>query len=328
MGPLHSKRAAVIGLGRMGVRYLEVLTSAGATIVAAADMRPETKGKLSQTHPDAHWYATGGDLLANEQLDLVCVATTGPGHAAAVYAAAAAGVPYIFCEKPMATNVGDARRMIKESEYSNVHLGINFGLRVTPLFEAAIDIVRSGAIGEARRMQVTIGGARGLGCVGSHYVDLMRVFLNSEPQGVYGRLEAPQNPNPRGTQFKDPDGWGIYEFTNGSLGILEMSGRYPFPPRVDIIGSTGHISIDLETNSFLVSQMGQPQTRKTYPPIDLLGATRIMLERFMENRPVACGTDGAAALEMVLGIHISDRDGRSCTLPLPSAEYSFDVPIT
>ena len=52
-------------------------------------------------------------MLEQEALDVVSVATYAPSHAEITVGCAARGVRAIYCEKPMATTLRDADRMLR-----------------------------------------------------------------------------------------------------------------------------------------------------------------------------------------------------------------------
>ena len=66
------------------------------------------KERWQDTWSDITLYTNHQEMLANENLDIVTVATSDHRHADLVVDAANAGAKGIFCEKPMATSVSDA----------------------------------------------------------------------------------------------------------------------------------------------------------------------------------------------------------------------------
>lgn len=86
------------------------------------------------------------DLLKADKVDAVFVCTPTYVHAAPVMAAARAGV-HVFCEKPMALKLGDARRMAEACERHGVCLTIGFVRRFDPFWGCMRKIVESGTLG-------------------------------------------------------------------------------------------------------------------------------------------------------------------------------------
>ena len=301
-------------------------------MVAASDLQSEKKDALLATSPSATFYGHWQEMFEKEKLDMVSVVTNGPSHAEVVTAAAAANIPVIMCEKPMATSIADAKRMQDACATAGSKLYINFTLRAFGEFQKLIALATQGTIGEIRTVSVYIGGARGLGCVGSHYVDLMRLLLG-EPVRVHGRIDKTGTPNPRGAQFSDPGGWGVYEFANGARGFLEMSEDYTLPPYVVVVGSKGRVAIDVAQNRW-DAQVFENKEWHTLPldvgtATTVVEGTQAMLEDAAAGGTMAAsGQDGIAALGMILGIHAADTHGGPVVLPLPAEFENLTVPMT
>ncbi len=344
MGTLRGKRAAVIGLGRMGLRHITAYQRAEATVIAATDIKEEARKLAESQSPSLKTYANWKELLMNEKMDILSVATNGPSHAEIVVAAAEYKVPIIFCEKPMATNLADANQMIAMCEKQNSKLFINLTLRVFPSFEKLITLLNSGAIGIVRHISVSMAGKRGLGCVGTHYIDLMRLITGSEVARAWGRIDKTGTPNPRGAQFRDPGGYGIYEFKNGARGVIEMSEDLSHEPLMIIIGSRGKVIIDLAESRWDDKAPTRWEVHKTSDddsgivkipfdagePMDIIEGTAKSFEAIVTGQGgVATGVEGKKALEMVMGLHISDARGNQLVeFPLKGKDLEFDVPMT
>ena len=107
-------KIGVIGTGMIGRdhtrRIQQVL--AGAEIVALSDYSPQAaKAVQADLAPDATVYERGEDLVAADNVDAILVCSTGSTHEAYVLAAIEAGKP-CFCEKPLATTAGGAKRIV------------------------------------------------------------------------------------------------------------------------------------------------------------------------------------------------------------------------
>ncbi|MFD5829418.1 Gfo/Idh/MocA family protein [Lentzea sp. NPDC060358] len=94
-------RLAVVGLGAMGTRMLTAaLAHPDYTVVAGVDLAPRTL--------DVPVVTSLGEVLSD--VDAVYVATPPAAHASAVLEAFAAGKA-VFCEKPLAVDLDEARTM-------------------------------------------------------------------------------------------------------------------------------------------------------------------------------------------------------------------------
>ena len=119
-------RSAVIGLGIMGRQHTEALFEHhDAEPVAVADIRAQVAEDVGAQF-GAKPYSDYNEMLKNEDLDLVTVATPDPLHRESVVGAIEAGVPNIIQEKPFTTTVVDAEAICEAVEKRGTRVFMNF----------------------------------------------------------------------------------------------------------------------------------------------------------------------------------------------------------
>ena len=121
-------------------------------------------------------------MLARENIDILSIATSDHSHADLASLAIKAGVPMIFCEKPMTTRLQDADALVQAVEQSNTSFTVNHSRRWDPFFRQAYDFIRSGRIGPVRRIIAPGGGPRAL------------VGVPRPPQAIYSFFYIWVNP--------------------------------------------------------------------------------------------------------------------------------------
>lgn len=139
----------VLGVGEMGRRHAENLRRLvpGARLVAIADANPQ-RARLAASELEIEQGLPGLEaLLEMKEVKAVVIATPDKFHAPAVIAAADAGKD-IFCEKPLALNVGDAANVLAAVERAGVRLQIGFMRRYDAAHVAAKRQIDAGEIGE------------------------------------------------------------------------------------------------------------------------------------------------------------------------------------
>ncbi|MFH1570725.1 MAG: Gfo/Idh/MocA family oxidoreductase [Gemmatimonadota bacterium] len=131
-----------------------------ARIVAAADAAEAAARSFAadfRTDRDVAICTDHRQLLGLEAVDAVWVCTPTYLHAAPVIAAARAG-KHVFCEKPMAMKLGDARRMAEACDRAGVRCTIGFVRRFCPQWGKMKQIVQSGTIGRPAIWRFAAGG--------------------------------------------------------------------------------------------------------------------------------------------------------------------------
>jgi predicted dehydrogenase len=93
------------------------------------------------------WHASWRDLVTDDEVDAVYVATPVHLHAEQTVAAAAAG-KHVLCEKPMAMNAGECDRMIAACRVNRVKLGVAYYRHFYPVLTRVKDVMASGEIGQ------------------------------------------------------------------------------------------------------------------------------------------------------------------------------------
>jgi xylose dehydrogenase (NAD/NADP) len=143
-------RVVIIGAGAIAYRHAEGCRDLdGAELVAVCDVRQAAADALADRFGVSGRYTDLDMLLANEPADLAIVATWGSFHAEVVERVARSGrVRAILCEKPLAMDAPQAEAMFKAAAESGVLLAEAFRLRNQPIHHRAIDLIRSGRIGE------------------------------------------------------------------------------------------------------------------------------------------------------------------------------------
>ena len=222
-------------------------------VVAGCDIVPAARDAFvenwSDTWPGVKAYDDYAEMLREEDLDFVSVATPDHLHGDIVRTACTSGVKGIFCEKPISHELGDAESMIATIEQNDIVVNVNHTRRWSPVYVTAREAIRSGAIGELRQITMHFGGERAmLWRNHSHFLDLITFFAEGTPEWVMAELE-PGFEN-YGTAYKGDGGRspelepgvnayigydnGVRAFLGGMKSVVQQIS-------VDLIGSTGRI---------------------------------------------------------------------------------------
>ena len=119
----------------------------GAELLAVATRHEETAKQAAERWETSRWYTDWRELIEDPEVDAVCVATPTGSHAEITIAAAEAG-KHVITEKPMATTLEEADRMIAVCEKAGVQLGVIFMYRFMDTALALKRAVDEGVIGK------------------------------------------------------------------------------------------------------------------------------------------------------------------------------------
>jgi predicted dehydrogenase len=230
-------RAAIVGLGRVGMlfdddpRRTRVWTHFTAyerladrfDLVAVCDPDADRRAAAVTRLPDVRDYASLGELLDSESLDVVSICTPVPLHAEQIEACAPR-VRAIVCEKPLSTDVASAERASAACAETGTLLAVNYYKRFETAVDAAHGLVNDGELGDARAATALYSGP--LDAVGSHAVDLLHFLL--------GPLEV----------TAAEDGSALLRFGERGFATLVRTGpRDDLVFEVDVLGSEGRARI-------------------------------------------------------------------------------------
>lgn len=213
-------RIVLVGCGKMGQIQAKILASLPEfKLTGACDINTDSTNAAA-TATGAKPYADFDAMLAEQRPDAVAICTANDTHAAYTIAAAKfPGVRGVFCEKPMATNMADARAMVAACREKKIPLAINHMRRIRECLKEMRRLMQSGAIGP-----VTLFRGQCAGDIlsdGSHLIDSVLFFAGDEPvEWVFGqihRIVDPAKPRDRWRygHVVESGGVGVFQFKSG-----------------------------------------------------------------------------------------------------------------
>jgi predicted dehydrogenase len=147
------KEIAIIRFGLIGCgdiaqkRVAPALRSSPiCELVAVSRARSQHAESFAKEFGARRWYADWQELLSDDDIASVYVATPVHLHAEQSIAAAEAG-KHVLCEKPMALNVAECNRMIAASNRHRVKLGIAYYRHFYPVIARIKQIINDGEVG-------------------------------------------------------------------------------------------------------------------------------------------------------------------------------------
>lgn len=256
-------RAAIIGdTGRGNYGHgldVALVGLPNVRIVAVAD--PDAEGcAAAQARVGApSAYAEYREMLERERPDLVVVAPRWLGRRVEMVTAAAAVGAHVFVEKPLASTLAEADAMLDACARAGVRVCAAHQTCMHPSVLHALRLVEEGAIGRLRLIRGYgkmdhRGGGQDLMVLGTHVLDLMRLFGGDASWAsgdllVGSRLATPADVRAGDEEIGPIAGDGVraaYGFERGILGTFESFaglGGPDDPMGLDLIGESGQFAL-------------------------------------------------------------------------------------
>ena len=204
-------------------------------------------------------YAAWQDLVNDEEVQAVYIATPVDLHAEQTVRAAEAG-KHVLCEKPMAMNVAECNRMIAAARACNIKLGIAYYRHFYPAIRRARQIIQSGEIGVPVLAQINAFESFNPAQDHPRFWLLRKDRSGGGPMFDFGchRIEVLTNLLGCITQVKaltanvafdrevEDTATALFQFENGGCAVLSVTHAVSEPQdTLDIFGSLGSIHIPI-----------------------------------------------------------------------------------
>ncbi|MEN9938234.1 MAG: hypothetical protein RLZZ387_4813 [Chloroflexota bacterium] len=352
-GATQQYRVGLVGCGGRGRglgRYVAGVDE--LRLVAVADLSGERLDQARAELGDVACYADHAAMLAEADLDIVILGTTGPFHAAITRDAAARGIRGIYCEKPMACSLADADQMIADCAASGTVLMMGHQRRWMPQIIAVRDALRAGVIGRVTHGYMYWPTGR-IGSNGTHFFDALSFLLDSTPVEVVGRVvpgldltRVEEHPVYQQRMAVDPGAMGFITYADGTRMALDCMSDVLLPYTYTFCGTRGWLKLceigwevdyrarDEDTRSLPKSWLapGHREFPELPPAVDGQPEQDGYRElvRCIETgaQPTSTGADGRAALETIVAFHLSSDAGmRPVSLPLPAEASGYRLTI-
>ncbi|HEY0867050.1 MAG TPA: Gfo/Idh/MocA family oxidoreductase [Fimbriimonas sp.] len=341
MKPLRTLVVGVRGIGRAHAKAIASLPA--YELVSICDLNEPLAREVSAELECAF----DGDLskaLAKRCPDVVVVATPSASHAQIVFQAVAAGVRGIYCEKPMAVHLGDARRMVDICEREDVALAVNHQRRMLPVFRTMKRLIDEGAIGEVEWIRACCAGD--VLSDGTHTVDSLRFLAGSEAEwvnaSIYRSRKDPQEP--KGMGFDASGGWrfghpvedgahAAIQFANGIRAEMLTGTLFPknrFYQDFEVFGSKGRLwrKSDGQSPQLQINDGVRGWVEVPLADADHNQKFRLFASTIHEgtSHPLD-GREGLKDMELVTAIYESARLRDRVSLPATQERFPLELMI-
>ncbi|WP_284639257.1 Gfo/Idh/MocA family protein [Paenibacillus silviterrae] len=327
MSEINKTKFAIVGCGVIAEVHANAIREVvEAELIAVYDKDP-VKGKTFADKHGAMPYQQLEEMLRNEEIEVVCICTPSALHPEQTILAAQAG-KHVVVEKPMAIQLADAHRMIRECREKGVLLSTIFPRRMSPVAQFAKNFIESGGLGKLSLCDAYVkiyrsqqyydsAGWRGTwemdggGAMmnqGIHTVDLLQ-WLAGPVTSLYGRTKTLL----RTIEVEDT-AVSLLTFRNGAMGVMEITTTVQpdLGQRLEIHGEKGTLIIK-EDDIELLKVNGEEVRIPAFEPFSVIPDGHRMQLRDMalavkqKRTPIVSGEEGIHSLEIILGTYESSR---------------------
>jgi myo-inositol 2-dehydrogenase/D-chiro-inositol 1-dehydrogenase len=325
---------AIIGAGRIGqIHAANLHRNPLAEVLYVSDVSQEAASTLA-SDCNAR-VGSVDDLLQDDQVEAVAIASSTDSHAELIERSAAAGKA-IFCEKPLDLNVETARKSVAAADEAGVLLCLGFNRRHDPSFNELKQQVVDGRVGNVEVVSITsrdpgpppveyLHRSGGLfRDMMIHDFDMARWLLGAEPVEVFASGSCLVN-DEIGDAGDIDTAVAVLRTADGRMCQITNSRRcsYGYDQRVEVFGSDGMVQARNHTETSV--QFAGANGFETEPALPFFleryaDAYRLQLDKFLrvvggESIGIPDGSDGLRALVLADAAQESSEQGRPVSIP-------------
>lgn len=359
MATLRAAVIGRTGRGDYGHGLDEVWTGLdGVELVAVADDNKTGLAAAAKKLKVDKAFADYRQMLDQVKPDVVSIAPRWVDqHREMVVEAAQRGI-HVYLEKPLCRTLAEADEMVAACESTHARLAIAHQTRYSPRIPVVKEMIASNKIGRVlelrgRGKEDARGGGEDLWVLGTHIMDLI-ILLGGQPTWCFGRATKGTEPITKADVAEGNEGYGplagdgvsaMYGMPKGAAAYFASqrgtSGRRP-RFALQIFGSDGILELTtgyLPSVKYLADPSWSPgQSGTKWESVSSAGlgkpepltddkhagnrqAVLELLQAIRENRqPQGNIYDARAAVEMIVAVFESHRQGKPVDLPLKNRQ--------
>jgi predicted dehydrogenase len=199
----------VAGTGFIGPAHIEGLRRNGINVLGLSGSTGEKADQKAAELGVPRSYASFDEMLKDQDIDVVHLATPNHLHYPQAKAALLTG-KHVVCEKPLAMTSRESGELVQLAAEKKLVNAVNFNIRMYPLAQQARSMVQSGELGDLFilqgsylqdwllfptdwnwRLEPSLGGTlRAVGDIGSHWLDLLTFITGLQVEEVYADFKT------------------------------------------------------------------------------------------------------------------------------------------
>lgn len=241
----------ILGTGWIAHEMGEALNAVNGEIYTVCDVTLENAKKYAQEFRVTKAYGNADEMIADENVDIVYIATPHNLHYQFLLKAVKAG-KHVFCEKSITVNSRQLEECVTIAKEKDLVICDGMTLLHMPLYKKLKEIIKTGAIGDIKMVQVNFGSCKeydvknrffskelaggALLDIGVYATTFARYFMKSKPNVVLTTANYFETgvDETSGIILKNPD---------GQMAVMALTMRAKQPKRGVVAGEKGFIEI-------------------------------------------------------------------------------------
>jgi predicted dehydrogenase len=337
-------KSAIIGAGLMGDRHAKACSQySNVKLVAVCDINEEKANELANNYGEKiEVYADYKDMLNKSDADIIHIATPDFAHAEPLLASIEAN-KHVIVEKPLVTNSDDFKKVKSSINKNKNKVFINFSQRWNPVYQKVKMAISNAELGQIQHGYAKVSNTIDIPLemlkewahkssptefLLTHYIDLMRWFLEDEVEEVYAYITEGVLKS-KGVYTHDSVNV-ISRFKKGAVICFESSWILPksYPTYGDycteLVGSKGAILTDGNDECIkkYYAKVEHPRTFNM-DTIDQRGIGFFFesIYNFFDailgiRKPISNYQDGLKNVEIIMAILLSAKEHKIVKFPL------------
>lgn len=332
---------AIVGTGNRAIRHLETLRNIKDAEVIAIYSRSKERADHFGNKYEINAFSNYQDFLEYKEIEVVDIATINSLHSEMGTQAARVG-KHVIVEKPIATRVEDAAKLIETCKEHKVALSVIFQKRFEPSIIKVRDDILKGRIGRVFQGTVLLNWHRSKEYYESrpwinteelsgggvlinqaiHLIDIL-LWVMGPAKSIIGKAGNFQhNLNVEDSII------GLLNFQNNAFGIIQASTAVgkSLPDLIEFHGTKGSLLIlgnDILTERFKAVSFKDKLSEFTKARFSTLHKGADSLKNQLQDitdaillghSPVVCGEEGIKSLEVVEALYLSNKTAQETHL--------------
>ncbi len=349
-------KAGLIGCGRIGSMLSEdklrikpcthaesYVKNSNIELIAGADIDEERLKLFSSRWNVKKAYLDYKEMLEENKFDIVSVATPLETRLEIIEELAKYKIKVVLCEKPIASNLEDAEKIVELCKKSGTLLVVNHSRRFSPDYIKVRDLLNSGIIGKIKTIICNISASipdenddfreSGGGILlhdGTHLVDTLRFLLNEiDPLSIKAQIKFPNN----GAKVEQ-NVQCFMNYPNEVTVFLDCSDRDYFHFEIDLQGDKGRITIGNGIHRYYIKAESSYYENfnslkdKQFPDFDSKPFFSVLMEsivRYLKTGeiPESSGVHALNAFKQIMAIYKAGVLGEVLEYPIEIESHPF-----